>query len=97
MRDIIREEARLVILKELYEQTNYASSDSLLQEILPRYGIAKPREWIREEISYLAEIGAVTSVREGSVVIARLLPKGVEHVERRRLLEGVKRPSPIGE
>lgn len=94
-RDIIREHARLIILRELHEQTNYALNDSMLQQVLENYGIAKSRDWIREELNYLAEVGAVSKIASaGSVVIASLLPKGVEHVERRLVIEGVKRPSP---
>lgn len=93
-RDIIREEARLIILRELYAQNNYASSDSVLRETLELFGISKTREWVREELSYLENVGAVARTIVGTVVVARLLSKGVEHVERRLVIEGVKRPRP---
>jgi hypothetical protein len=94
MRDIIREEARLIALRELHTQTNYALNDALLQQTLESFGIAKSRDWVREELSYLENVGAITRTVAGSVVVARLTPKGVEHVERRLVIEGVKRPSP---
>ncbi|MBC7576406.1 MAG: hypothetical protein H7312_03470 [Tardiphaga sp.] len=94
MRDIIRQEARLIILRELYAQTNYALNDALLQQTLETFGIARPREWVREEIAYLEQLGAVTKTSAGSVTVARLAPKGVGHVERRQGVGGVKRPSP---
>jgi hypothetical protein len=94
MRDIIREDARLIILRELYAQSNYALNDSLLREVLEGFGISKTRPWVREELNYLKEVGAVSLSAAGTVVVAQLLPKGVEHVERRQLIEGVKRPSP---
>jgi hypothetical protein len=94
MRDIIREDARLIILRELHAQSNYALNDSLLQQTLEGFGIAKTRDWVREEINYLANVGAVSKTAVGSVVVAHLSPKGVEHVERRFVIEGVKRPSP---
>lgn len=93
-RDIIREEARLIILRELLMEANYSSSDSILQQVLERYGISKSREWVREEINYLEQVGAVSKSSVSSIVIATLLPKGMEHVERRLVIEGVKRPSP---
>lgn len=93
-RDIIREDARLVILKALHEQSNYSLNDGLLRDTLEFAGISRSREWVREEIGYLVDMGAVTRTTFGSVVVATLLPKGVEHVERRLLIEGVKRPSP---
>jgi len=94
MRDIIREEARLIVLRELHAQSNYALNDALLQATLENFGIGKSREWVREELGYLERVGAVTRVSAGSVVVAHLSPKGVEHVERRLVIEGVKRPSP---
>ncbi len=94
MKDIIREDARLIILKALHVQSNYALNDSLLRETLECYGIAKSREWVREELRYLQDVAAITTISAGSVVVARLSAKGVEHVERRLLIEGVKRPSP---
>ncbi len=92
-RDIIREEARLIILKELHHQINYALNDALLRVVLETFGIARSREWVREEINYLDRVGAVTKSEQGSVIVAQLTPKGVEHVERRLLIEGIKRPS----
>ncbi len=94
MRDIIREDARLIILRELHAQDNYSLNESILQQTLESFGIAKTREWVREEISYLVRVGAVNSIQVGSVVVATLTPKGKEHVERRLVIEGVKRPSP---
>ena len=41
----------------------------------------------------LAEIGAVTLTEAGSVLIATLTERGLDHVERRIILDGVKRPS----
>jgi hypothetical protein len=93
-RDIIREDARLIILRELYAQSNYSLNDSLLRETLESFGISKTRAWVREELNYLRDVGAMTLSGAGSVVVATLSPKGAEHVERRQLIEGVKRPSP---
>lgn len=93
MSDIIRKEARLIILRSLHAQPNYAMSDSLLREELEMYGISRSRDFVREEINYLVDVGAVTKTPQGSVVIAVLCGKGVEHVERRLVIEGVKRMS----
>ncbi|UPJ65277.1 hypothetical protein [Bradyrhizobium sp. 191] len=93
-RDIIREHARLIILRELHNQSNYTSNDSMLQQVLESFGIAKTRDWIRGELDWLADMSALTKTSAGTVWIVTLAPKGVEHVERRLLIEGVKRPSP---
>lgn len=94
MKDIIREEARLIILRELFAQNAYTLNEALLQLTLESFGIAKSRDWVREELRYLADVNAVSTQSVGSVVVACLLPKGIEHVERRIIIEGVKRPSP---
>ncbi|MBW7968162.1 hypothetical protein [Bradyrhizobium sp. BR 10289] len=92
-KDIIREHARLIILRELHGQANYSSSDSMLQEVLESFAIAKSRDWIRIEIDWLVEMGAVTKMTAGTAWIVTLTSKGAEHVERRLLIEGIKRPS----
>lgn len=96
-RDIIREDARLIILRELYKQNDYQLNDGLLRSTLESFGIGRSREWVRDELKYLEDMNAVKLTTVGSVVVARLLPKGVEHVERRQIIEGVKRPSPVGD
>ncbi|MGJ5203599.1 VpaChn25_0724 family phage protein [Bradyrhizobium sp. HKCCYLR20261] len=93
-RDIIREDARLIVLRELHAQPDYRLNDNLLQQTLELFGIAKSRDWVREELNYLENVGAITKTIVGTVVVAHLTPKGVEHVERRLVIEGVKRPSP---
>lgn len=92
-RDIIREHARLIILRWLHQQTNYSSSDSMLQEVLESFAIGKSRDWIRVELDWLVDIGAITKVTAGTAWIVTLAAKGVEHVERRLVIEGIKRPS----
>lgn len=94
MRDVFREDARLTVLKELHQQTNYALNDSMLEATLAYFGINKSRDWLREELRWLEDVGAVKLTRAGSVLVAQLTPKGIEHVERRLVIEGVKRPSP---
>lgn len=94
MSDIIRQEARLIVLKELAKQSNYSLNDAILQDVLQTFGIAKPREWVREELRWLEEIGAVTIAHFGSAVIATMTDKGADHVARRTVIQDIKRPSP---
>lgn len=94
MRDIIREDARLVILRALAAEPRYSHSETILQAILETFGIARTRAWVREELRRLEDVGGVTTTEVGSVMIATLTDKGLDHVEGRIVLEGVKRPSP---
>jgi hypothetical protein len=91
---IVRQEARLVILKALAEQPDSRLNSALLVATLDAYGIARSRDWVHEELRWLADLGAVRVADAGTVRVAALLAKGLEHVERRIIIEGVKRPSP---
>ena len=90
------EHARLTILKELYRQTDRRANEAVLDHVLDSFGYRRSREWIRTQIRKLDELGAVTIKEIGSVLVAELTVAGVEHVERRAVIEGVARPSADG-
>ena len=97
MDKIIREDARLIILKALRDQTDEQLNSSVLLEIIETFGgIRKTREWLHGELDWLAEMGAIKLTMAGSVRIAALTEKGAHHLERRLVIEGVKRPSRPG-
>lgn len=91
---IIREEARLIILRELADQPNYSLNDALLATTLENFGIYRPRPWVREEMRHCQTVGAVKLTEVGTALIATLTDKGREHVERRLVIEGIKRMGP---
>lgn len=95
MTDIVREHARLLILRDLAEQSDLRwNSEFLREDLQERWGINKTRDWVHEELRWLGEIGAVKLTSASTVLIAELTQKGLDHVERRTLITGVKRPSP---
>ena len=97
MDQLIREDARLIILKALRDQTDERLNSSLLLEIIETFGgIRKTREWLHGELDWLAEMGAVKLTSAGSIKIATLTEKGAHHLERRIMIEGIKRPSRPG-
>jgi hypothetical protein len=59
--------------------------------------IDRAREWINGELDWLAEMGAVTLTKPGTVVVATLTEKGARHLRRAIVIEGIKRPSRPGE
>ena len=93
---IVREEARLIILKALDEQPNERLSSSVLVEVLAMYGIHKERGWVHDELAWLADRDAVKLTDAGTVKIAELTDRGKRHVDRHWVIEGVKRPSRSG-
>jgi repressor of nif and glnA expression len=87
------EDARLVILKELASQTSGSLNEAILQKVLETFGHNRSREWVRTQLRKLDELGAVALVEAGSVMIARLKQAGLDHVERRSIIDGIARPS----
>ena len=92
--EIMRQEARLIIMRELAAQASYSLNETLLQDTLATFGIFKPRDWVREELRRLEDLGAVTIRIAGTVMIAVATPKGLDHAKGNLVIEGIKRPSP---
>lgn len=93
MDKIIREEARLIMLRTLAGEPDGRLHSDLLRSDLYTYGINRSREWVQAEMRSLEQTGAVTITEAGSVLVAQLTTRGLDHVERRAYLDGVKRPS----
>ena len=97
MDTLIRQQARLIILKALAAQTDETLNSDLLVHELHPFGIRKDRTWVHAELAWLKEMGAL-SVREvGSVRVATLTALGARHLSREVAIEGVQRPSRPGE
>lgn len=94
---IIEREARLVVLRMLAEQPDGRLNSSLMrEELAERWAINRSRDWVHLQLRALEEIDAVNLTEAGSVLIATLTERGLDHVERRVVLDGVKRPSAVG-
>ncbi|MGV8949674.1 MAG: hypothetical protein ACOH2M_01125, partial [Cypionkella sp.] len=94
---LIREDARLIMLKAISEQVDERLHSGYLAEELLRFGIDRARDWVHSELDWMAEIGAVKLTKPGSVVVAMLTEKGARHLRRAIVIEGIKRPSRPGE
>ena len=95
--ELVRQDARLIILKALALQTDERLHSGYLVAELLRFGIDRTREWVHGELDWLADMGAVTLAKPGTVVVATLTEKGHRHLRRATVIEGVKRPSRPGE
>lgn len=91
----MREDARLIVLKALADmQPDETLQSGYLQEAIATYGgIRRDRDWVHDELNWLAERSAIKVRRAGTVMIATLLEKGHRHLQRQIVIEGVKRPS----
>lgn len=88
-------EARLIMLKALADQHDYTLPENMLVKTLHAFGINKGRDYVRNQLNWMRDTADAVSLRTpGSAVIATITEAGLDHVERRRVLEGVARPSP---
>ncbi len=92
--DFLAEDARLCILKELSKQTDGRLNDSVLTRVLDTFGYRRSRDWVRTQMRKLDDVGAVRLLEAGTALIATITRAGMDHVERRAVLEGVAKPSP---
>lgn len=90
----LAEDARLVILRGLVAETDGRLNEIALTRMLDTFGYRRSREWVRTQIGKLRELGAVTVSEAGTVHIAEITRAGIDHVERRSVIDGVARPSP---
>lgn len=86
-------DARLVILKELAKQPDGRLNEVVLVKVLDVFGHVRSRDWVSDQLRWLAEKGAVEVTRAGTVLVARITATGVNHIERRTFLDGVNKPS----
>ena len=91
----IEHDGRLVILKELALQTDGRLNETALTRVLDVFGIKRSRDWVRTQIRAMAELGAVTFAEVGTVFVAEITRHGLDHVDRRIVIEGIAKPSPV--
>lgn len=96
MNTLIREQARLIILKALASQVDETLNADLLVHELHPFGIRKDRAWVHGELDYLKDMDAITLIQAGTVKVATLAHKGNRHLMREIVIEGVQRPSRHG-
>ena len=94
--ELKRNDARLTILKSLHGEKDGRLNESILTMILDTFGHRESREWVRTQMRALEDLGAVTVIEVGTVLIASITRLGIDHVDRRAIIEGISRPSPEG-
>ena len=86
--------ARLAILEALYDQPDRSLPEMVLQKALERVGIKRSRDYVRTQLRWLKDMGAVYLLDRTQVWTATMMQTGIDHVERRSVIEGVERPQP---
>lgn len=87
-----REDRRLLILKALASENDYAISDMVLRSLLEEYGHTESSDTIRTDIAWLKEQGLVTTTTMGTLTIAKVHSRGVDVAEGRAIIPGIRRP-----
>ncbi len=87
-------DARLIMLRGLHEQTDGRMNEKLLTALLEAFGHHRSRDYVRTQLLFMKDVGAVKLVEAGTVMIATITRSGVDHVERRSVISGIDRPSP---
>jgi len=93
-KEVLLQDARLVILIELTKQTDWRLNETILVSVLDTFGYNHSRDWVRTQLRQLEELGVLKVHTAGKIMVAELLQLGLDHVERRTIVEGIKRPSP---
>ncbi|MGZ9811270.1 VpaChn25_0724 family phage protein [Pseudoroseicyclus sp. H15] len=96
METLIREQARLIVLKALAADPGETLNSDLLREELKPFGIRKDRAWLHLQLDWMAEVGVITLRQVGTVKVATLAHDGARHLEREIAVEGIQRPSRPG-
>lgn len=92
--DVVRREARLIILRFLAEETNRSlTSTALTIQANEMFVLNRDRAWIEQEMDYLAAMGAIKLTVGGTVKVGTLLPHGAKHLSWSLTIPDVLRPS----
>jgi hypothetical protein len=88
-------DARLVILKELNAYPDGQASETLIDAALKAYSHRHLREWVREQLVAMEALGAVKVqiVNADGFIVAFITKRGVGHLERLTMIEGISVPS----
>lgn len=87
-------QVRLCILQALHGQPDYRLSEVMISSVLATYALRNSRDYLVTQLKWLSEEAGAIKLREvGETYIAELNQTGEGHVERRRILHGVKKPS----
>jgi len=84
---------RLIILRALHEENDGSLSEVMVQKCLDAYAHRMNREDVKELIVGLEKSGAVKVFEVSDYAIATLTDAGVDHLDRRKWIDGIARPS----
>lgn len=94
--DYFDETVRLTLLKALASEADRRLNETMLMRTLEAFAFKRGKGYLRNQLRWLEqEAGAVKLHEIGSVIIAEITDAGVDHVDRRLLLDGVAAPTTV--
>ena len=91
---LIAEHLRLTILRCLDDQPDYALNESLLLDLVERFGFAPSQDRLATQLAWLAEQGLIGLGGPAQCRVATLTRRGQDVARGRAHAPGVKRPRP---
>jgi len=89
-----QEDRRLLILKALASESDYAISDMVLRGLLSEYGHNESSDTIRVDIAWLEEQGLVTFEKVSVTTVATITERGLDVANGAARVPGIRRPRP---
>lgn len=92
--NVLRQHARIAILRFLEGAPRYTSNASMLTTMLPQVGIAYTRDQVTTELHWLEEQGMVDLEHQGGFVVATATVRGAEIAQGIARHPDIQRPRP---
>lgn len=95
VKEVFREDRRLVILRLLAEDRAGSLNERVLQKALAAYGHNLNDAELRAELQFLQNELAIEieKIADGALWVAHLARRGEQHLARQDIIAGVARPS----
>lgn len=91
----LAEHRRLAILRFMSEAIGYSLNESILVDLLERFGMRVGRDMLRADLAWLADLNLLTVDKAlPDMHVARLTERGSDVAAGRAVIPGIKRPSP---
>jgi len=88
----VDEDVRLTILKALAMTADGRMNENMLREALDGFGHRRPLDYLHAQLCWLADNRVIRLESPGSVQIAEISRKGLDHIERRSFTPGIRIP-----
>jgi hypothetical protein len=92
--NVVAEHLRITILRLLLEHPSYTLNDSMIKDLVPKFGFRPSRDRIRTQLAWLAEQDLARVECTGGCHVAHLTERGEDVARGYTTVPGVKRPSP---